>query len=114
VALEDWLNDGVPLVARVAQECMIGWYGDNLTAAGRWRIGGRAMLPVEMDVPSLVVVPAQDRIVPPNSALPLAKQLPRATAMVPALGHIGMVSSPRAPATLWPQIFSWLRDAASN
>ena len=27
VALEDWLNDGVPLTGPVARECLEGWYG---------------------------------------------------------------------------------------
>ena len=31
VALEDWLNDGVPLSGPVARECMGGWYGRNLS-----------------------------------------------------------------------------------
>src|SRR3546814_13388537 len=40
VALEDWLNDGVPLAASVARECLVGWYGRNTPARGAWRIGG--------------------------------------------------------------------------
>ncbi|MBL4719543.1 MAG: alpha/beta hydrolase, partial [Alphaproteobacteria bacterium] len=27
IALEDWLNDGAPLTAGVARECLRGWYG---------------------------------------------------------------------------------------
>ncbi|HET8728280.1 MAG TPA: alpha/beta fold hydrolase, partial [Alphaproteobacteria bacterium] len=38
VALEDWLNDGVPLAASVAAECLAGWYGNNTPARGAWRI----------------------------------------------------------------------------
>ena len=34
VALEDWLNDGVPLAAPVARECLAGWYGENTPARG--------------------------------------------------------------------------------
>src|SRR3546814_11119030 len=40
VALEDWLNDGVPLAAPVARECLGRWYGDNATARGQWRLAG--------------------------------------------------------------------------
>ena len=35
VALEDWLNDGVPLAAPVARECLGGWYGANTPGARR-------------------------------------------------------------------------------
>ena len=34
VALEDWLNDGVPLAAPVARACIEDWYGANSPAAG--------------------------------------------------------------------------------
>ena len=44
VALEDWLNDGVPLAAEVARSCLGEWYGENAPARGAWRIAG---LPIE-------------------------------------------------------------------
>ena len=44
VALEDWLNDGVPLAAEVARACLGEWYGENAPARGNWRIAG---LPVD-------------------------------------------------------------------
>src|SRR5262245_58008473 len=36
VLLEDWLNEGAPLAGPVARECLVGWYGDNTPATGRW------------------------------------------------------------------------------
>ncbi len=42
VALEDWLNDGVPLAAAVARECVVGWYGENTPGRGVWEIAGAA------------------------------------------------------------------------
>ena len=45
VALEDWLNDGVPLAAPVARECLTGWYGENQPGAGKWRIAGDTVDP---------------------------------------------------------------------
>ena len=50
-----------------------------------------------MTQPSLVVVPAQDRIVPPASAAALATALPAAERLAPALGHIGMMVGSAAP-----------------
>ncbi len=108
VALEDWLNDGVPLAAPVARECLVGWYGENTPARGAWHVAGTAIRPDIIDTPTLVVVPEQDRIVPPASAHALARGLRRAEVLTPALGHIGMVSSRRAPQELWPALAAWL------
>jgi poly(3-hydroxyalkanoate) synthetase len=59
-------------------------------------------------------VPARDRIVPPHSALPLARAIPGARALTPSLGHIGMLASSRAPATLWPDLIAWIRAHAAS
>ena len=93
VALEDWLNDGVPLAAPVARQCFDDWYGANRPVTDEWRIAGRAILPSEITVPSLAVVPATDRIVPPSSASALADALPDCDRLSPPLGHIGMTAA---------------------
>jgi polyhydroxyalkanoate synthase subunit PhaC len=108
VALEDWLNDGVPLALPVAEDCLGGWYGANTTARGAWRIAGRAIDPARCTMPALVVVPAQDRIVPPGSARALASLLPQVSALQPTLGHIGMVVSKEAPTAVWRPLRAWL------
>jgi polyhydroxyalkanoate synthase len=108
VALEDWLNDGVPLAASVARECLAGWYGDNVTAHGRWRIAGTTVEPARLKLPALVVVPDQDRIVPPASAAALAAALPKATVLQPAAGHIGMVVGGNAAQVLYRPLAEWL------
>lgn len=108
VALEDWLNDGVPLAAPVARECLLGWYGENTPALGRWTVAGAPIVPEAISVPSLVVVPEQDRIVPPLSARALARAIPNANVLNAPFGHIGMVSSSRAPAELWVPLVRWL------
>jgi poly[(R)-3-hydroxyalkanoate] polymerase subunit PhaC len=110
VALEDWLNDGVPLAAPVARECLTGWYGANTPAAGTWRVGGALVDPARLTLPSLVVIPGHDRIVPPDSAEALGRALPHATVMRPDVGHIGMMVSRGVERTLWPRIAEWLRD----
>lgn len=108
VALEDWLNDGVPLAAPVARECLSGWYGDNTPARGAWRVAGETVDPEALDLASLVVIPAHDRIVPPGSAEALGRRLPGATVMRPDVGHIGMMVSRGVETTLWPRIAAWL------
>jgi len=68
VALEDWLNDGVPLPRRVAVDCLIGWYVENRPAKGQWQIDGIDINPADLSCPVLAVIPENDRIVPPESA----------------------------------------------
>jgi poly[(R)-3-hydroxyalkanoate] polymerase subunit PhaC len=108
VALEDWLNDGVPLAAPVARECLKGWYGENAPARRQWQVAGEAIDPARIDLPSLVVIPDQDRIVPPASALALANALPGAQRLSPAAGHIGMVVGGSAKPKLWRPLAEWM------
>ncbi|MFQ5958977.1 MAG: alpha/beta fold hydrolase [Alphaproteobacteria bacterium] len=109
VALEDWLNDGVPLAGPVARECLVGWYGDNEPARGAWRVAGAPVRPEDLALPALVVVPGRDRIVPPASAAALADAIPGAERLVPPAGHIGMVVGGAARAGLWRPLGDWLR-----
>jgi len=108
VALEDWLNDGVPLTAPVARECLVEWYGGNVTAKGGWRVGGRAVVPEEIRAPTLVITPDADRIVPPPSALALGASIPEAKIITPRAGHIGMVAGSRARAEVYEPVAAWL------
>ena len=109
VALEDWLNDGVPLGAPLAREALGGWYGANTPGRGAWPVAGRAVDPAALAVPAFVAVPQTDRIVPPASALPLARLIPGVVLHQPAAGHIGMVAGPRARDALWRPLLDWLR-----
>jgi poly(3-hydroxyalkanoate) synthetase len=110
VALENWLNDGVPLAAPVARETIGGWYGQNTPARGIWRIAGAAVLPEAAALPAFVAIPHRDRIVPPASALALAQKLPTATVHNAEAGHIGMAAGGGAEAALWRPLLSWLRN----
>jgi polyhydroxyalkanoate synthase len=110
VALEDWLNDGVPLARTVSRECGGSWYRDNAPAEGKWRVAGQLVEPRRFDPPALVVVPSRDRIVPPRSAEALAAALPNATVMRPPLGHIGMTTGGAAPQAVWQPIAAWLHE----
>lgn len=112
VALEDWANDGVPLAGPVARECLFGWYGANDTARGEWRVAGRPVVPEEVRVPTLALVPGRDRIVPPESALPLARRIPGARLMAVKGGHVGMLLSARAKTEVYGPLAKWLVRSA--
>ena len=110
VALEDWINDGVPLVVSVAREALFGWYGANTPAAGTWQVAGRPVSPAAVTMPCLSLIPSRDRIVPPASASAsaLAAALPDSTQARIALGHIGMVVSETARERAWKIMVDWL------
>jgi polyhydroxyalkanoate synthase len=110
VALEDWLNDGVPLAAPVARECLSGWYGANSPRKGAWRVAGLAVRPENLRMPSFALVPGRDRIVPKESAQPLAQAIPGATLHTPSAGHIGLMAGPTAEEAAWQPFLHWLRS----
>ncbi|MFC3674109.1 alpha/beta fold hydrolase [Ferrovibrio xuzhouensis] len=115
VAMEDWLNDGVPLAGPVARECLLGWYGENTPPAGRWLVDGRPVRPQDWRKPALAVLPERDKLVPKEGAEAILSQLPQADRLDVPSGHIGMMVGPRAESGLWQPLADWLlRQAAAG
>lgn len=107
VAVEDWLNDGVPLAPKVAYACLNDWFQLNVTGAGAWRVLDQAIVPASVTCPTLVVVPGKDQVVPAAVAAPLGGLLPSATVLNVPFGHIGMIVSQRAATDVLPKISDW-------
>ena len=108
--LEDWLNDGVPLVQRVAHETLRDWYGRNTALRLEWRVCDTVIDPSQVSQPTLAIIPSRDRIVPPASSLALTRALPQAEVLSPEIGHVGMMASPRAQSTVWQPLVKWLEQ----
>lgn len=109
VALEQWVNDGVPLTRAVAQECVEDWSWRNRPALGEWHIGGGCTLaPHRLDLPALLVAAQRDAIVPRDCALPLSALLPRVTRLQPSCGHVGMVAGMHAATQLYRPMTQWI------
>jgi poly(3-hydroxyalkanoate) synthetase len=111
VLVEDWLNDGIPLVKAVAEECLAGWYGLNLPGQLQWRVGGQIIDPRRITMPTQIIFSTKDKIVPPGSALPLARLLPQAELCQSELGHVGLMASERAPSEVWAKQLKFLASA---
>ena len=110
VVLEDWLNDGIPLAAEVARECLFGWYGENRPANVTWEVSGQIIDPARIDCPTLGIIPSQDRIVPPASAQALLDIIPSTTSLSPKAGHIGMMTGRHAVTQLWKPVTDWIKS----
>lgn len=109
VALEDWVNDGVPLAGPVARACLTDWYVNNDTGLGQWRVGDQLIRPENISVPTLVVVPERDRIVPPQTVIPLGQKIKDATTLHVDAGHVGMIVGATARQKLYNPLAAWLK-----
>lgn len=114
VAVEDWLNDGVPLHAEIADACSRSWYGKNEPALGNWRVDRQPILPDKVNLPVCVAIPERDPIVPPRSALALANILRDCMIIRPKSGHIGMVVGSHARTSLWCPLLHWMKRIAAT
>jgi poly(3-hydroxyalkanoate) synthetase len=108
LAIEHWVNDGVPMARGVAHDCIIGWTQQNAPALGRWRVGGQAIDPANILRPSFLAVPQDDRIVPVGCAQPLSALLKGCTLVAPNSGHVGMMVGHRRKAGLWEPFAQWI------
>ncbi|MDF2368891.1 alpha/beta fold hydrolase [Sneathiella sp.] len=108
VAIEDWLNDGFPLVRHVAADVFDKWYGRNEPNLLQWAVDGEIVRPQDISAASLIAVPKTDKLVPRPSALALASVLPSATVITPPSGHVGMMAGGKAEDGLWRQLGDWV------
>src|SRR3546814_14345537 len=86
------------------------WSSDVCSSDLQWRLAGCPVDPTQITLPTLCVIPAQDRIVPPASATALADAIPGAERLTPAAGHIGMVVGARAEKAVWQPLLAWIRS----
>lgn len=111
VAVEDWVNGGGDLPSGVVQQTVRRWYLDNAPVAGTWSIAGIPIEAKKIKKPSLVIIPAKDKIVPPASARALARQIKGSDQMVPDCGHISMMVGARAEKDVWIPMRDWIKKA---
>lgn len=108
LAVEQWVNDGVPLTQKVAEECFVDWPHGNILANHQWKVGRRYVEPAAIACPTLAVIPQNDLIVPQGCALPLTREIPRCEVITPDAGHVSMVVGSRAKAQMWQPVAQWL------
>lgn len=114
VAVEDWVNGGQDIPSGIIRQAVSQWYVDNKTVAGKWRVGGKTVNAVAIAKDSLAVIPAKDRIVPPESAQALVDALPNVWVLSPDSGHISMMVSSSAEQEVWAPIKDWILDRVKD
>ncbi len=110
VALEDWLNDGVPMTGPAARDLLVDWQLRDVTARGEWRFLGGPVDPRSIRAPAMVVAGRNDTIAPPPLAHPLARRIPAARLLRPPTGHVGMIVGGLALSEVWRPVANFLAD----
>lgn len=110
VALEHWVNDGVPMTSGVAHDCLVGWAQENRLVKGEWLVAGKKIAPPPASLATFIAIPQNDHVVPYDCALPLAKAHKQAHIIHPRAGHVGMIVGSHAKRELWQPYASWLKE----
>lgn len=112
VAVEDWLNDGVPLSSGVAQEAIKDWFLNNAPVNSAWALGGDHVDARTIKIPSLVVASSADKLVDYETAAALHRQIKNSTFHDPQCGHVGMIAGGDAVEKVWQPIAHWIKKNA--
>lgn len=110
IALERWVNDGVPMTAKVAKDCLIGWAQQNNLHNNDWLVGGKVVNPSTITLPSFIAIPKNDHVVPYDCAIALAQSMPHARLIHPGAGHVGMIVGTSAKRELWQPFSEWAHE----
>lgn len=91
-AVEEWVNDSVPVSAPATEDLLINMYCENATATGKWQINGQPVHLSQLSCPTLTLAGARDHIVPARLS-PETAQLPEGSrSKCFDAGHVGMVA----------------------
>lgn len=110
VAVEDWLNNGIPLSPRVGRECFLEWVTDDTPRKGKWAPDGMVFDVADVGQTALVVSAQRDTVVRRAASEPLAKALGNARLLKAGVGHIGMVVGAPAIDAVWRPLADFLGE----
>ena len=108
ICVEDWLNDGHDLPSYVARMTLQEWYHMNYPCQEKWKVMGEVVDAAFVDVPCLVFVAENDRLVPPVSSKKLSAQIPNCEFVQASCGHVGLMVGRGCEEKVWSPIVAWL------
>ena len=102
VAMEDWVNDGVPVSKKAADQMILNWYRDNslMQKEGNWGLPN--------DLPRAIFMAEKDRIVPLQSSRAFADAIAPASRFSYACGHTSLIAGDMAREKVWQDYKNWL------
>ena len=114
VALESWLDDNIAFPGGVYREYIRALYQEDLLCKRTMRVGGTPVDLSRLTAPLLNVLALRDHICAPPSSralMPLVGSKEKEV-MEFDTGHIGLTTSRRSLAELWPRVADWLEQRA--
>lgn len=115
VAMEDWVNDGVPLSIPAGDEMILGWYGKNSLAHDDAFFETLISNLRTENIPVSLFVADRDKIVPEQSTLSLIEKLQgqsnlkaKISAFHYDCGHTSLVAGDMAQEKVWQDYKKWL------
>lgn len=110
VAMEQWLNDNIPVAGETFRQFVRYGFQQNLLVKGRWPIGEQQVNLERIACPVLNLMASADHLVPCEQSrgfTNLVGSKDRETIEFPA-GHIGLAVGSKAQKELWPRAAEWL------
>jgi polyhydroxyalkanoate synthase len=111
-AVEYWLNDTLTVALPVFHQCMHHFMIENTVTKGLWHVGNTCIDHRKLTIPRLVLTAERDHIVPATSSTPLLTASNVSHLHIDS-GHLGMITSSRAPTTVWQPLCSWIKNHAA-
>jgi polyhydroxyalkanoate synthase len=110
-SLETWFGSDVPFAGQLFLEVMGDAYGRGQFAASQLMIGGQRVALGRICCPVLNVCAEHDRLVPVENSVGFVKHVGtrEASNLVFDCGHLGLMLSRAAHASLWPHVGRWIR-----
>jgi len=108
VAVEDWLNDGVPLPAGVGGAAVKEWFLENKLVCNAWELGAQNVDAHAINLPSFIIASSRDKLVEYDEAFALYEAIHGATIHDPKCGHVGMIAGGHAVTDVWSPIADWI------
>lgn len=114
VALESWLDDNIAFPGGLYRTYIRALYQDDLLCKRTMKVGGTPIDLAKLTAPLLNVVALRDHICAPPASRALMKLVgSRDTELLEFdTGHIGLTTSRRSLAELWPRIADWMGSRA--